>query len=142
MSLDPVWLFASLIPSGIGFVLFVYGKKQARGVYFVAGLAFSFAQCNQPSARWHLPVHGWEIGLSAGGVAATLAALAVSASIFVRTFRIDDVFAEERSGGGSQPPLGRVHFLAIVGLVVNVLALAIIVMTGIGAPLLPVCEQS
>jgi hypothetical protein len=40
MSIDPTWLFASLFPSGIGFVLFVYGKKQSRGVYFVAGLAF------------------------------------------------------------------------------------------------------
>ena len=40
MSIDPVWLFASLVPSGIGFVLFVYGKKQSRVVYFVAGLAF------------------------------------------------------------------------------------------------------
>ena len=40
MSIDPMWLFASLVPSGIGFVLFVYGKKQSRGVYFVAGLAF------------------------------------------------------------------------------------------------------
>jgi len=129
-------------PSNLLLWFGIAGGPLAWTVQFVANLAFSFAQCNQPSTRWHLPVHGWEIGLSAAGVAATLAALAVSASIFVRTFRIDDVFAEERSGGGSQPPLGRVHFLAIVGLVVNVLALAIIVMTGIGAPLLPVCEQS
>jgi hypothetical protein len=27
MSLDPTWLFISLFPGGIGFVLFVYGKK-------------------------------------------------------------------------------------------------------------------
>jgi len=38
MSFDPVWLFASLIPSGIGFVLFVYGKKQARWPQLTAGL--------------------------------------------------------------------------------------------------------
>jgi hypothetical protein len=30
----------------------------------------------------------------------------------------------------------------MVGLTVNFLALAIIVMTGIGAPLLPICQQS
>jgi len=30
MSFDPTWLFLSLIPAGIGFVLFVYGKKQER----------------------------------------------------------------------------------------------------------------
>jgi hypothetical protein len=40
MSLDPTWLFLSLIPGGIGFVLFVYGKKQERMPHLVAGLTF------------------------------------------------------------------------------------------------------
>jgi len=40
MSLDPTWLFLSLFPSGIGFVLFVYGKKQERWPQLVAGLLF------------------------------------------------------------------------------------------------------
>ena len=39
MNLDPTWLFLSLIPSGIGFVLFVYGKKQERWPQLAAGLA-------------------------------------------------------------------------------------------------------
>jgi hypothetical protein len=39
MNLDPAWLFLSLIPSGVGFVLFVYGKKQERWPHLVAGLA-------------------------------------------------------------------------------------------------------
>ena len=30
-----------MIPSGIGFVLFVYGKKQDRGIYMLAGIVFS-----------------------------------------------------------------------------------------------------
>jgi hypothetical protein len=38
MSFDPTWLFLSLIPSGAGFVLFVYGKKQERMPQLVAGL--------------------------------------------------------------------------------------------------------
>jgi len=38
MSLDPLWLFLSLIPSGVGFVLFVYGRKQARWPQLAAGL--------------------------------------------------------------------------------------------------------
>jgi hypothetical protein len=38
MSLDPTWLFLSLIPGGIGFVLLVYGKKQGRWPHAVAGL--------------------------------------------------------------------------------------------------------
>jgi hypothetical protein len=38
MNLEPTWIFLSLIPSGIGFVLFVYGKKQDRWPHLVAGL--------------------------------------------------------------------------------------------------------
>jgi hypothetical protein len=39
MPLDSTWLFLSLIPGGVGFVLFVYGKKQQRWPQLVAGLA-------------------------------------------------------------------------------------------------------
>jgi hypothetical protein len=39
-TLDPTWLFLSLFPSGIGFVLFVYGKKQQRWPHLIAGLLF------------------------------------------------------------------------------------------------------
>jgi hypothetical protein len=38
MTLDPTWLFISLIPGGIGFVLFIYGKKQERWPHLAAGL--------------------------------------------------------------------------------------------------------
>ena len=41
MNLDATWLFLSLIPGGIGFVLFVYGKKQHRWPHMVAGIIFS-----------------------------------------------------------------------------------------------------
>ena len=40
MSFDPTWLFLSLIPGGVGFVLLTYGKKQERWPHAVAGLAF------------------------------------------------------------------------------------------------------
>ena len=40
MSFDPTWLFLSLFPSGIGFVLFVYGRKQHRWPLIVSGLVF------------------------------------------------------------------------------------------------------
>jgi hypothetical protein len=38
VSFDPLWLVLSLIPSGIGVVLFVYGRKQERWPHLVAGL--------------------------------------------------------------------------------------------------------
>lgn len=40
MSFDPTWLFLSLIPGGVGFVLFVYGKKQQRWPILLFGIAF------------------------------------------------------------------------------------------------------
>ena len=40
MSLDATWLFVSLIPGAIGFVLLVYGKKQQRWPQLAAGLLF------------------------------------------------------------------------------------------------------
>ena len=39
MSIDPTWLLLSLVPSGFGFVLFSYGKKQDRWPQLVAGVA-------------------------------------------------------------------------------------------------------
>ncbi len=38
MNIDPTWIFLSLIPGGVGFVLFVYGKKQSRWPQMIAGL--------------------------------------------------------------------------------------------------------
>ena len=35
---DPTLLLLSLVPSGIGFVLFTYGRKQERAPQIVAGL--------------------------------------------------------------------------------------------------------
>ena len=40
MSLDPTLMLLSLVPGGIGFVMFVYGKKQQRWPILGFGLAF------------------------------------------------------------------------------------------------------
>jgi hypothetical protein len=40
MWFDPTWLFLSLIPGGVGFVLFTYGRKQERWPQLAAGVAF------------------------------------------------------------------------------------------------------
>jgi hypothetical protein len=119
----------------------VLGGAVAWAVQFVANLAFTLAQCQQP-ARWMLSVHSWEIGISVVALLVGLASGASALRLFRRTYRIDHVMAQELHGDGHQPPLGRVHFLSIIGLTLNVISLTIIVMTAIGAPLLPVCQQS
>jgi hypothetical protein len=118
------------------------GGAVAWALQFVAGLAFSFAQCQPPPGRWQLPVRDWQVGLAIGGLVLGLAATAVGVRIFLRTFRVGDLFGSERRGDGSQPPLGRIHFLVICGLVVNFLVLTIVVLDGVGAALLRSCQQS
>jgi hypothetical protein len=118
----------------------VGGGACAWATQFVIGLAFGFAECNQTGRG--LPVHAWQAAVAAAAAVITLASIGAGLWLFRNTYRIGDVFGEERRGDGAPPPIGRIHFLALVGLTVNLLVLAIIVMDGIGAPLLPLCQQS
>ena len=52
MNLDPTWLFLSLVPSGVGFVLLVYGKKRERWPQLVAGLLFMVYPYFATSVMW------------------------------------------------------------------------------------------
>ncbi len=120
----------------------VLGGGTAWAVQFVVNLAFTFAQCDAPAPRWSLPVHGWEIAISAVAIAVTLAAEGAALRVFRGTYKVEDAAAQERAGKGVSPPLGRISFLSMIALTVNFLALMIIVLTAVGAPLLPVCQQS
>lgn len=121
----------------------VMGGAMAWAVQHVAGYAFGIAQCNPPTNRWQIAVHSWQAALAAAALVIGLLALAVSFRTFLRT-RPDD---NEPVGDFPhrpvrQEPLDRIYFLATLGLVINPLAIAIIVMDGIGAPLLSLCHQS
>jgi hypothetical protein len=120
----------------------VLGGAMAWATQFVAGLAFTFAQCNAPPGRWELPVQTWQSALAIAGVVVGLAATAVCVWLYRKTRNVDDAAAIERLGRGSPPPAGRVNFLATTGLLVNTLALAIMIMTAVGAPFLRLCQQS
>jgi hypothetical protein len=111
----------------------VGGGAIAWATQFVTGLAFSFAQCNTTGS--HLSVKGWQVGFATAGFIVGLASAAVAGMIFRRTYRIADLFAEERRGDGSAPPLGRIHFLSIVGLTVNFLVLVIMALDAVGTSL-------
>jgi len=39
MTLDPAWIFASLVVSGLGFVLLHYGRKMGRMPQTIVGVA-------------------------------------------------------------------------------------------------------
>jgi hypothetical protein len=56
MSLDPTLLFLSLITSGVGFVLFMYGKKQDRWPQLAGGIALMVYPYFVSSVTWTLAV--------------------------------------------------------------------------------------
>jgi len=56
MSLDPGLLFLSLIASGVGFVLFMYGKKQDRMPQLVAGIVLMVYPYFVPDLLWNVIV--------------------------------------------------------------------------------------
>jgi hypothetical protein len=120
----------------------VLGGAVAWATQFVAGLAFTFAQCNTPPGRWELPVQTWQSALAIGGVVVGIASVAVCVRLYRQTRDVEDAAATERLGRGTPPPVGRVNFLATTGLLVNVLALAIMIMTAVGAPFLRLCQQA
>ena len=120
----------------------VLGGAVAWAAQFVAGLAFTFAQCNAPPGRWDLPVQTWQSGLAIAGIVVGLASIAVCVRLYRQTRDVDDAAETERLGKGTPPPVGRINFLATTGLLVNVLALSIMIMTAIGAPFLRLCQQA
>lgn len=56
MSFDAGTLFFSLISSGVGFVLFVYGKKQGRTPQLLAGMILSVYPYFVPDLLWNVVI--------------------------------------------------------------------------------------
>ncbi len=52
MSLDPAWLLVSLVISGVGLGLFLYGKKQARIPHLVIGIVLMVYTYAVSSVFW------------------------------------------------------------------------------------------
>ena len=91
------------------------------------------AECSAGGSRLGISFEALSVLLTAAMGAVALAAGAASVALLRLTRE-----AEEDDA----PPAGRVHFLSVVGLTVTVLFLCLIVMTGVGQLVLPVCRQS
>ena len=99
----------------------------------LAGLAVAGARCTPAGARWGISVEGWEIAL--GAAAGTVAVCAeLSAVTLYRELR--DV--EDDAPG----PRGRLHFFSVASLAGNVLFLALITLTAVGAAAHTGCRPS
>jgi len=110
----------------------VAGSPAAWVLMFLTGFAFDLAQCNEAGRAWRLPVDGWTIAATAFGVAVAVLSLvaAVAAYRAVREAEDDEL------------PGSRIKFMAICGITMAPLFLAIILMSGLGATSLAECHQS
>jgi hypothetical protein len=127
-------------PSNLTVWFAVLGGPLAWSVQFIANLFITFFDCGV-NAR-SLPLHALQIAIGAAGLVVGLASTAVSARLFRDTVGEREMSEKVIRGYGGKPPVARVHFLAIVGLTVNFLTLAIIAMTTAGGPELLACRQS
>jgi hypothetical protein len=111
------------------------GPPFAWAAQHIAGYALGLADCpdNTAGPGWHVAVNGLTIVV--GTVAATIAVLCGLAA--VAAWR-----ATRDADDSDAPPAGRVHFLAVIGMTITPLFLAIIVMSSAGAIAANGCVQS
>jgi hypothetical protein len=113
----------------------VLGAPLGWTLQFSVGYWLVEAQCSRTGqARWAIDVDLWMAALTALGAAAALGAGLTALALFRRS---------REAGHDSAPPAGRIHFLAMVGMAVAPLFLAMIALTAIGVFVhFPPCEQS
>ena len=101
----------------------------------IGGYALGLADCpdNTAGPGWNVPVDAATIAV--GGVTAAAAVLCgLSAVVAWRATRDAD--------DDDTPPAGRTHFLAVIGMTITPLFLAMIVMSSAGAIVFRGCVQS
>jgi hypothetical protein len=114
----------------------VLGGPVAWAAQFLLGMQFGLARCESPNERFQFPVHTISPVLGAIGVLVGVIAELAAIAVF-RTTRPD-----QHSQQAADITTGRLHFLAVVGMTVNPLTLAICAMVAVGVPLLGLCQQS
>jgi Mn2+/Fe2+ NRAMP family transporter len=96
------------------------------------GFSVNQARCNGPT-RGTAPVTAVTLAMTIFAVAIAMLGLACSAAALRATRDVED---------DGPPPPGRVHFMAVVGIAITPLFVFIVLMSGIGTFLLPICRQS
>jgi hypothetical protein len=110
----------------------VLGAPVAWVLQHVAGYALSEADCNRVGRMWNVPLDT---------LVAVITVLCAAIAVLGGLAALASFRATRAAGEGGPPPAGRVHFMAIAGMVVAVLMLAIILLDGIGVLAVEGCRQ-
>jgi hypothetical protein len=98
----------------------------------VFGFGVTQAGCSPAVSHWNVPIDTWT------AIATSVAGLLVIAGIVASVIAYRAVRDAEID---TEPPKGRIYFMAICGMVISPLFLAIILMSGIATLILTNCHQ-
>jgi hypothetical protein len=101
-------------------------------VQHVLGFGVSEARCEPGGREWGIPHVTWLTALTVAAGLLVLAGLASSALAFRR---LSD------TGEDDDPPWGRARLMAVFGIAIAPIFLALVLLDGIGALLLDTCRQ-
>jgi Mn2+/Fe2+ NRAMP family transporter len=111
----------------------VFGAPFAWTLQHLTGFILSEATCDEAGRSWNVHSDTWTLAVT--GVAALAACAAGVAAVL--TFR-----AHRDTDEHGDPPAARYYFLAVIGMTITPLFLAMILMSGLGSALLDGCPQS
>lgn len=107
----------------------VLGAPFAWTAQLVIGFWIAESACDPGGGG--VSVDGWAVAVTLIAAAAAVLAEACAIAVFRAT-----------KDAGTEPPAGRIHFLATVGLTIGPLFFCIILMSGLGVVALPNCHQA
>ena len=111
----------------------LFGAGLVWTAQFVIGFGVTIADCGQAGSGWNIDVDTWQIVLMAIGIPLALLSEAAAVAIFLETRGLHH---------SDPPPWGRRHFFAAAAMLGNVLFIAIILLSGIGAIAATPCRGS
>jgi hypothetical protein len=110
----------------------VWAAPVAWALQHAAGVELGLAQCAPTGSHWHIPLRTWSVLVAA--LAAAIALVGVIAAI--RAFRAT------RNRDEEDLPFARIHMMAMMGVTLSPLFLAIIVLNGLGTGLGDLCRTA
>jgi len=126
MRVDPIGLAGRLL-TWYGLL----GAPLAWTFFHVAGVGIATGACSPVGVANHVDTEPWSLVLTVVCAAIAFGALLAAGAVWLSTRGVEET---------APPPLGRIHFFAVVGLAITPLFIAIILMAGLGGTALG-CEQ-